>query len=320
MTRFIKWFLLSIFLTAPLSTRADVRVVGNGGHVVICKDSAGRMQSIDVLDSYEARHMGVIDLGSSQLSLEAKVEFALARFEKLNKPFANELRARAKEFFKTATYYSDLELPESNDEGQVILGNGCALHQIALQQLSPLPGGKFYIINDRFWKMLPADDKATLVLHEVVYSYFHDKGATNSKNARLLNAMLIQNKLSDLSPKDFSNLLKRFVAQSKAEPAVQPAITTLPVTLPSGLSSFVFLNESFFKSSSAQSVTLGVDQKCFVPRKTALAVEILSEPTVENPDHYKVKLRQMIPGCVFGREGAIGYLFTNHVSKAEPTK
>lgn len=317
MSKYLKTMVAAIaFLSASVAF-ADVRVVGNGGHIVICKDSAGRVRSSEVLDRYEARHMGTIDLGTETLSLETKVELGLKRIERLDRKLAKDLRARSKDFFKTATYYSDLALPESHDEGQVILGDGCGLHQLALQQMSPLPSGKFYIVNERFWKMLSGDDRAILVLHEVLYSYFHDKGAITSKNARLLNAMLIQNKLSDLNPFEFSNLLKRFVEASKNEVRVQPVITSASAPVPAGMTIFYFLNESFFKSSVAMSTTLADDQKCFIPRNKKLAFEVLSRPTPENPDHYKVKLRQIVPGCIFGREGAVGYLFANHVSQVQ---
>ena len=89
--------------------------IGNGGDVVVCRSEDGStIESIQLLDFYEAFHRRriQIDLGAAELSFQQKIELALSRLDPMDKGRADKYRSWVATFFDEA-----FMLPEQlNDE------------------------------------------------------------------------------------------------------------------------------------------------------------------------------------------------------------
>ncbi len=171
--------------------------VGNGGDVVTCVNATNKTEVFDV---YEARALRGwnLNLGDAQLSVEEKVELAISRInDNLYTPgMRNLLLAYAQSFWNDYNLVPASTLVDIPDTLELSLPVGCVLTQTAIQIKNPSVFDKRYLINGDIWNILDNDNKAALILHEVVYRVAIQQGAQNSIGSRLINSMLFSDKIS----------------------------------------------------------------------------------------------------------------------------
>ncbi|MFZ9521517.1 MAG: matrixin family metalloprotease [Silvanigrellaceae bacterium] len=84
---------------------------------------------------------------------------------------------------------------------------------------------------------------------------------------------------------------------------------------PPPVDSFVlisFRQDTWLKSSTAQSTTLSVEQKCELSLDRKLRVRILDGGRTQSA-HLRIALGEDLPGCAIGRKGSTGYVYQPHI-------
>ncbi|MES2770306.1 MAG: hypothetical protein V4596_14280 [Bdellovibrionota bacterium] len=174
---------------------------GNGGFGLECNGQ------LTLLDLYEAktRYNYNFDLGPSNLSVDQKVELMLKRWERFNGPHAKFYQEKYKKFWERAIIlngqivvkHDDViigdKLSYASDIGSTILPDNCSLVALARNLSNPASLGKDIFLMGKYWNKLDNDNKAALIVHEMIYSAYiktkHSLG-NGSEPVRKLIALL----------------------------------------------------------------------------------------------------------------------------------
>jgi len=205
----IKWGLILFALWVGTAVQAN-NEVGNGGDVVVCRDG-DQITSVELVDFYEARLMYEMeyDLGSEDLHYKEKIALALSRLSKLDPERERDYLVHAEEFEENARFLEGVELVDIPDTNLVYLPSGCEIAQIVVRIKPTLPEHSEYYVSKDLWDLLDEDNRAGLVLHEVIYreaaeAFEH----TNSVLSRYFNAYITSNRLADFSVKRYFDYLR----------------------------------------------------------------------------------------------------------------
>ena len=200
---------LLFFLAALPAHAAGADGVGNGGDAVTCRRSNGSIQSIELLDFYEARIMRGIqhDLGADNLNVEEKIGIAIERIRKFAPDWAAKYEEYAKDFFSNTTFLTGTALVDIPDSQHLALPVGCAIEQIAIQRNPQFSEDKRYVVNKDLWDALDSTNKAGLVLHEITHRQALEWAHKNSISTRYFNSYIASNKLNDMRSDQFLKVL-----------------------------------------------------------------------------------------------------------------
>ncbi|MBV2169341.1 MAG: hypothetical protein KUL82_11610 [Bdellovibrio sp.] len=181
--------------------------VGNGGNIVQCGAGA-RMQ---LLDYYETEMRGLnIDLGNETVTYIDKVQYVLKRLSKINPGRAEKYRVWAHQFLQEIQWIDDSNIRPIKDIGPVILPEGCELIQTVSQYPDEQipPGGKRYAISQKVWNHLSEEDKAGLVLHELIYREAILNKQISSLKVRFFTGLISSQDMEGLTSLEYLKLLK----------------------------------------------------------------------------------------------------------------
>lgn len=167
-------FVLFVSFALLISTQPFAgHEVGNGGNVIVCKDTVSKkIASVELLDYFELRQSGgtlKLDPALGNYSAMLKDLF------KSWKPVAPKRMAQYEqwlnEFEGEAGIYSGIAIPPTEDTGIFNMPIGCEIAPVVYQRPEEelFPGVKRYTINKDFWELLSETDKAGLILHELIY-------------------------------------------------------------------------------------------------------------------------------------------------------
>lgn len=186
------------------------RLVGNGGDVLVCKNKSHQITNIELLDHYEAKTIrGLsIDFEVSSSDIEHRLEVAFSRLKRLSPDRSEKYKKWAQDFVSEAQFLKDIELVDVPDSEHIVIPKGCHIQQIANQATTLLPGQKRYTIDLELWQQLNPDQKAGLILHELVYREALLLGQVNSVASRFLASLMASPKLLEFSQSEFVDLLK----------------------------------------------------------------------------------------------------------------
>lgn len=197
----VRYILIGLFLVSRTLFAGDV--VGNGGDIVYCEEQ----NTTELLDYYEGRVLRGYkpDLGDPTLAPEKKVELVLKRLEKIDYDRAVTFRKWLNRFWEDAKLIKDSEFIDIPDSSHIVIPRGCEIKQIAILTREYAP---HYFINEDLWKLLSNDDKAGLILHEIIYRHADDH--QNSKHVRVYNALISSKTLQMMDRKSYQDLLIKF--------------------------------------------------------------------------------------------------------------
>lgn len=203
------------FATAQAGTRTN-----SGGDALVCyKDAAHvEIESATLFDFYE--HDTSVRLSDPNLIPEQKVLYAIERLERLDPTRANSYR----EFL--ATFASEIrwlkrgeKLPEvddmgyaviADDDGNVVAPDDCKIIQIAVQRQQPFDSAKRYFIREDLWLQFNNDQRAGLMLHEIIYREALQRGHIDSAATRYFTSLLASDALATMSKEDYDQRLIDF--------------------------------------------------------------------------------------------------------------
>ncbi len=179
-----------LFLTSLLLSSVafgNGKVVGNGGDAVVCG------KSVQVLDVYEALALRgfKLDLGAPALSVNEKVSLAIGRIKKVDPYRAALIEILSRNFFTETKFIRGGNLRDVDDSDEIFLPEGCTRKQLAIQNARVVFSDPFYTVNEDIWDRLDNDNKAALILHEVIFR--GSKGAWPSPMVRFLSSMAFTN-------------------------------------------------------------------------------------------------------------------------------
>lgn len=159
-----------------------------GGDILVCTTGVGT--TYELLDLYEARTRGwTVDLGDPSLSVDQKLELALNRFETRVYDMGF-LKSHVASFKDVSNYMPGVSLVNIEDSKHIAVPKLCHLEQGAIQKDPTLAGEVLYNIDQDLWSKLDSSSQAALILHEVIYKYHRDEGATDSVKSRFLVGLI----------------------------------------------------------------------------------------------------------------------------------
>ncbi|MBI2606758.1 MAG: hypothetical protein HYW49_11835 [Deltaproteobacteria bacterium] len=161
------------------------RDVGNGGLAVVCRDSEGAIDIVEVLDLFEGRSQYGLNIPEGKWDVDTLLESAIVRL-KSRQDFQRGVQA------ELAHVRSNLKkLPKNvrllniDDAFPLVIMPPCKFEQLAAYARD----GKIYL-DSELHKALTKTQEAALYLHEAIYKVARYHGAANSVQARKLNAHL----------------------------------------------------------------------------------------------------------------------------------
>lgn len=182
---------------------------GNGGDVIYCSQQDAPPK-VEILDLYEARaRWGLtLDLGQDNLTPVEKVNYALERLDRIDHFRAEYYKKIAGEFFENALFISGVTLIDIPDSQFTYIPSNCEIRQIAIQKEPQFPGEKLYTISKDLWDILDNNQKAGLILHEIVYGEAISLSHSNSINSRYFMGHIASTKTGNITTQDYIKLFK----------------------------------------------------------------------------------------------------------------
>lgn len=275
-----KVFLLAAIAlwAAPKRSWGTGRTIGNGGSVVACPQTGTEAPQLELLDYYELRVLrGVpLALGRSDLPVQAKVEVALARLDSVSPKRARRYREHASTFFAEALFLKNARLAPIPDSDPIAIPEGCEIRQIANQSEPLERDSPRYIIDDSLWQLLDNDQRAGLILHELIYREAIEMGHTNSVSARHFNGLISSERIESMPLPRFCAYLRELGFTTTSIQGLDVLLDELPHFHPDGTLASAHLLEGTVLHWSGQAFTLR-GQIVFHPSSVPASL-ILSKP------------------------------------------
>jgi len=181
--------------------------VGNGGKAVLCKDDHGDMTSIQMLDFFESQRLYELFPEFPSGTPEEKALGAVNRLVAVDKERMEKYRREIQQF--ESNRYLTGTLSETSDAESIITPPpNCEIVQVAVQIKPSFPGDRTYYIDDTLWSKLDEDNKAGLILHEIIFHEALIRGHKNSRATRYLTALISSTKLNAMVQSDYQDTLR----------------------------------------------------------------------------------------------------------------
>lgn len=182
---------------------------GNGGKVLVCENQNDF--DVELLDLFEAREISewnfTLNLDEKRLNYMDKVKLVLERVKKFDPYRSARYEIARSQFEANAKFLHNADLPNTVDVGLTSIPDSCQLIQIAIQLKPELPGQKLYTIDGDLWEKLDENNKAALVLHEIIYGEASERMHIDSTKVRYFNALLTSNELLNYTQNQFDDFL-----------------------------------------------------------------------------------------------------------------
>lgn len=197
--------LVIVALLTSVLVWAGGSVAGNGGDVVFCPKGVYPIRLLDLyeLEIFEKKYPKFLTSASG--NAQVKAEAVISQLKEISPVRANRYLQELSHFMERIDFVNS-ELPNLPDDLNIVLPVGCELKQIAIQNKTN--GQPRYSINLSLWQLLDENQKAALILHEIIYSENIDGGHTDSRATRAFNRHLVYG-IKDMYYEPLVNFLKR---------------------------------------------------------------------------------------------------------------
>jgi hypothetical protein len=198
---------------------------GNGGDAIVCRNPLWNdIKSAELLDYYEGRELRSLKLKiNSSLSLREQVmgyARKLAEYSSYALFSDIELEAfklihAAEEFEKGILYTTEVKFTKGTlidipDSSSLSIPSGCAIEQLAIRIAKNFDDDPSYLIQADIFSKLDKNQRAGLILHEVIYRAFTLKlGHTDSVTARYFHQLMMQTDAEEFSYENYELYLKK---------------------------------------------------------------------------------------------------------------
>ncbi|WP_413584378.1 hypothetical protein [Bdellovibrio sp. HCB274] len=202
-----------ILLGSTSTAYGNAKVIGNGGKIVVCTDSANP-QNMKVVDLYEAQLLrGWIP----QVPAGAKDPVTLAglvieRIKNVNPTRYERYKGFLATFLGETRFIKGQELIDIPDSDHPSYPENCKVQQVATQRVPLTSQDARYLINNDLWEKMDLTNQAALVLHEIIYREQILVGINTSATTRFINSALWANVTAGMNQAEYFNLMKDFIA------------------------------------------------------------------------------------------------------------
>ncbi|MCB0404640.1 MAG: hypothetical protein KDD51_07615 [Bdellovibrionales bacterium] len=194
---------LAWLLVGPVPLQAG-NESGNGGDVVYCETTRATATLLDFFEASVLTPQLAYDLGEADLAPIEKARIAVRRLERVDPKRAARYLAQVESFESNVRWVRGVELPDIPDSGYVPIDPvHCKIKQIAIRKPPLSPEHRLYTINEDLHDLFDNDNRAGLMLHEIVYGELYDRGQKNSIKARYFTALISSDYLDTLSQADY---------------------------------------------------------------------------------------------------------------------
>lgn len=180
--------------------------VGNGGGVIVDRKTGKPIVFFDAWETTERYGYIVIRTVDKSNDVEEALTF-LNRIKKFDLELHKELSDWAQTFYNEIQF-TDNDLPLIFDTGTGIkIPENLKIAQLIIQRRLG-PSDVQYLINEKLWKGLSADQRGIAILHEIVYrkAIQVNPNLFNSVNVRLFVGMIISDRISHVGKNSFENI------------------------------------------------------------------------------------------------------------------
>jgi hypothetical protein len=199
--------------------------VGNGGGLVVCRDSATQaIKSVELLDFYEARTFRGknLDLQNLTGNWKARLLQIINRMQTLSPLRVQIYTDFLTRFDGEAQFASGVQFSTIPDTGFIAVPNGCEFEQGVFQSQPLFTGETRYFINNEVWQAMDDSQRAGLIFHEFLYREAIGYGHTDSVTVRYLNGEIADQAFPTMTQVQWHGLL----TQAKYEMTDEPTNTT----------------------------------------------------------------------------------------------
>ena len=181
------------------------KIIGNGGKGFVCPEESG--QRVYLLDYIKATHDWNLYIIPATGNDEYEKAKELAKRISVFDPIRSKYYVAAINDFKSNhqlinyhdfTYISDYE--------EYTLPKGCTVEIIINQKMPRFAEDKRYRINNDLWRELSLDDRAGLILHEIIYREAMLLGQKTANNVVYFNA-IIAGKIIHINKESYDAIL-----------------------------------------------------------------------------------------------------------------
>jgi hypothetical protein len=228
------FILVSVLFFLNTSWASPTKVAG-GGFVVKCKIEKGDTFDYEytTYDIWEQSSLFKnVNYGLVGEDWKEKVEFAISRIEKFEPYLGGIIK---KSFLTLIENFDELvvpriSIPDFKDYREVIGFNNCEKIPAAMQLKSPLYGQYRFYFSEEIWKNLDSFNRATLVLHEILYkSFIATKNEKFSDFVRYYNFIISSTLMNSITQREYFRY--RFARQKSVIEKIKEALDSIKYLL-----------------------------------------------------------------------------------------
>jgi hypothetical protein len=156
-------------------------VDGGGGNGVVCRDQAGKITDVRMLDLYEGEILYGLQFSDRFNDIESALKEVAT---KLHKPYLEYSFLAAYQNFKMLP--TGVRLEPIDDSGHIFIPANCKIEQVA----NYYNANAIYVVSD-FYNKMSLTDQVGLIVHEALYATDRVFNVENSRYARRVTAHAI---------------------------------------------------------------------------------------------------------------------------------
>ncbi len=185
----------SVLHAQPNTLMTNGNGVGNGGDVVLCKDS------IELLDFVEAKMKGDKLSLSDSTEYKTQVKKVIDRLKSLDEKLFKQYSKVLLNIHERINFIPNASFRDVPDSLEIAIPKDCRVEQVAIQRVEK--NRNIISISQDLWAKMSSSSKAGLVLHEIIYEHFVLMGEKNSIKVRAFNAFLNSERAEKFDRKQF---------------------------------------------------------------------------------------------------------------------
>ena len=185
---------LSLF-AATTAFAEGGKEIGNGGKGLVCHRDTPEMK-VRVLDMIKAVDAWGFQLVPADGKDEIEKAVNLAKRIGLHETQrAERYTYRIEHFLENSRMFDNYDLFNTDDSTEIGVPDGCEIKLIVNQKAPVFAEDRLYRINEKLWDKLSLDDRAALILHEVIYTDALSLGQTVSDDVTYFNSYINSDKI-----------------------------------------------------------------------------------------------------------------------------
>lgn len=191
----------------------DWQEVGNGGQVLVCSNGVTMYDYSEAQLRYRLKpkmpEAKVVFPVNPHIPEENRLALELLkRFRGTDVAWYGKAEGLILHFYSEANLIPGVELVVIRDTGMGFVPRGCKLEQLIAQSPPSVPEERFYKINADIWDWMFPEQRATAILHEVLYRLSPKaKFIYSSEKIRYVVGLILADALKDKSAEEVRSIL-----------------------------------------------------------------------------------------------------------------